>query len=111
MVLLWHTQVEHLKNLKLDKAGIAIRRLRENKGIGLNELSESIQWDKSRLSRYENNQVGLSLEAIEIIASGLDLPPVYIIIECLKEIYPHLIEPGNKTGLLLKSLAKEVLKG
>ena len=95
-------------SFKLHPAGSAIKSLREEKGVSLNALSKKIGWNKSQLSRYENNQIGITNEAIEKIAQGLELPPLYVLFNCLKQIYPDLSEPTHKAGKLIESLIKEL---
>lgn len=72
-------------------------------------LARRIGWDKSRLSRYENSQVGLSVDAIEQIAQALELPPLVVALRCLKHIYPALSDPTKKPGKILERVVAEVL--
>ncbi|SRR6266498_639411 len=88
--------------LKIDGAGEVIRRLREEAGIGLNQLAASLGWDKGRISKYENNHLALALPVIEDIAEAIGLRPEVVVLECLKHRYPTLA--GSKIGHLLASL-------
>lgn len=94
----------------LDSAGEAIRALREQAGLSLTEFANLLGWDKGRLSKYENNQIGLSSAAIEHIAHGLGVEPLYVHIECLKAHYPHLRRSNSKLGSLLDQLVKALCK-
>jgi len=97
------------EKLKLESAGLAIRQLREERKLSLDALAGRIGWDKGRLSRYENDRVGLSTGAIEHIAQGLELPSIVVLVHCLKHIYPALAEANSPKGKLLDRLVKEVL--
>jgi len=94
----------------LDSAGEAIRALREQAGLSLTELADRLGWDKGRLSKYENNQLGMSRVVIEQIANALGLESLYVHIECLKVHYPHLRRPNSKLGVLLDQLVNELCR-
>jgi transcriptional regulator with XRE-family HTH domain len=96
--------------IKFDSLGDELRTIREECKIGLNELSEKLNWNKSRLSKYENNKLALTLDAIEQIAQGLGIPSPVIIIRFLKKLYPALSDPKNTESKLLDQLSESLLK-
>lgn len=94
--------------LKIDSAGGAVRALREQAGLSLQELAERVGWDKGRLSKYENNHLGLSLSALDELAAGLGVPSTTLLIDCLKHRYPSLNHPQSRVGRLLDQLTREL---
>lgn len=94
--------------LKIDSTGGAIRALRETAGLSLAELAEKVGWDKGRLSKYENNHLGLSLSVIDEIAAALGLASTTVLISCIKHRYPHLSRPRSRVGKLLDQLDHEL---
>jgi len=62
------------------------------------------------LSKYETNRLGLSLPVIEKIAGALELPPLFVVLQCLKHRYPNLSKPDSKAGQILERLVRELSK-
>jgi transcriptional regulator with XRE-family HTH domain len=96
--------------MRFESLGDELRTIREEYNIGLNELAKKLSWDKSRLSKYENNKVALTLDAIEQIAKGLEIPSPVIVIRFLKKLHPILSDPKNKESKLLDQLSALLLK-
>ena len=94
--------------LSISSAGEAIRSLRKSRGLSLAALSEKVGWDKSRLSRYENNQVAVSVDAIEKIADALEMSPLVATLYCLRTVYPILADPSNEPSRLFGRLTEEL---
>lgn len=92
--------------IKIDGAGDAIRTLREASGLTLQGLAERVGWDRGRLSKYENNRLGLSISVIEEIARALGEPSLAVVLLCLKQRYPEL--SNSKAGKLVEQLVEEV---
>ena len=92
------------REVTIPSAGDAIRALREQAGLSLQELADRVGWDKSRLSKYENNRLALALPAIDAIAHGLDLAPAAVVYHCLKHRYPALTLADSESGQLLSQL-------
>ena len=82
--------------------------LREKAGLSLQQLSDRIGADKSSLSKYENNQLAMSMRTIERIAEGLNLAPLVVLLECLRHRYPALRSSKSKVGGLVQQLVTEL---
>lgn len=95
---------------KIEFAGEVVRRLREHAGLSLSELAERAGIDKSSLSKYENNQLAMSLRVVERIAEGLKTPPLVVIFECLKQRYPNLRGAKSKVAGLVEQLVTELTR-
>jgi transcriptional regulator with XRE-family HTH domain len=89
-------------------AGGAIRNLRKKAGWSLAQMAERLGWDKGRLSRYENNRVGISRKVVEEIARALGKPPEVVMLYCLQHTYPQLSLDGSDIGRLLRELVSEI---
>jgi transcriptional regulator with XRE-family HTH domain len=96
--------------IKFKSVGSELRAIRVEYKMGLNELAKKIKWNKSRLSRYENNQLSLTLDAIDQIAKGLQIPSPVLVIRFIKKLYPILSKPGGSETKLLDELSKSLLK-
>ena len=95
---------------RIESAGEAVRALREQAGLSLRELAERLGWDKGRLSKYENNQLAMSLPVIEQIAEGLGRAPLVVLLHCLKHRYPALSRANSKVRSLVEQLVTELSK-
>jgi len=95
---------------KIESAGAVIRRVREEVGFSLSELADRVGMDKSSLSKYENDQLSMSLPVLDRIAEGLGIPPLVLLFECLKHRYPMLRRSGSKIGGLVESLVSELTR-
>jgi len=89
---------------RLAGAGRAIRALREAAGLSLRDLAARLHWDKGRLSKYENDQLALSISVIEDLARVLGQRPEVVVLYCLKQRYPKLSLAGSEIGTLLDEL-------
>ena len=74
----------------------------EEAALSLSEMAKRLDWDKGRLSKYENNQLGISLSVAEEIAKVLKKRPETVVLLCLKEHYPKLKK--SETGEILDAL-------
>ena len=97
-----------MNQLKINGAGRAIRRLREEAGCSLTRLAKKLRWNKARLWKYEQNTLGLSLPAMHAIAKALGERPEVVVLQCLKEVYPKLRSRRTKAGRLVKSLIEAI---
>jgi transcriptional regulator with XRE-family HTH domain len=61
--------------LLLARFGKHVRRLREQKGLSLRELSYSCNIDNSKISKIENGQINITVLTVLELASGLEIPP------------------------------------
>lgn len=96
------------RNIQISSAGQAIRSLRVAQKLSLHQLADRIGWDKARLSKYENNKLGLSLAVIEELATGLECEPLFLVLTCLKHRYPELSRKGSKIGHTLDKLVRQL---
>ena len=93
---------------KIESAGGAIRALREERSLSLTDLAAKLKWDKGRLSKYENNQLAMSLPVLDLIAKALDLPPLVVLLHCLKHRYPMLRRRDNRVAQLVEQIVHEL---
>ena len=96
--------------LKFETLGDELRTIREECKVSLSELARKINWNKGRLSKYEKNKIALTVDAIEQIAQGLQIPSPVIVIRFLKKLYPVLSNPQNHEAKLLDQLSDSLLK-
>jgi len=75
--------------------------------LSLNAIAARVGWDKTRLSKYENDHIGMSVSVIAQIARAMDLSPLAVIIDCLRCAHPDLTSESSKAGTLLNRLADE----
>jgi transcriptional regulator with XRE-family HTH domain len=100
---------KHVRDeLHVTSAGEAIRSLRLQAGLSLNDLAGRLGWDKGRLSKIENGHLALTLSVIEKIAEALDQSPLSIVVACLRERYPDLASRNSKAGRILDDLTREL---
>ena len=62
----------------------------------------------SSLSKYETDQLSMSLPVLDRIAEGLGIAPVALLLECLKHRYPNLSSPKSRVGVLMTKLVQEL---
>jgi transcriptional regulator with XRE-family HTH domain len=86
-------------------AGAVLRRHRLLADLTLESLAERAGMEKSQLSKYEANKVGLSDEKLATLAKALGIPPETLAYECLIEIKPNL--KSRPIGRLLGTLAQK----
>ncbi len=87
-----------------------IKHLRQEKNISLRQLESETKISRSLLSRYENGQLSISIDSLEAIAKVLELPVPYLIIELLKNKYPHLADKNNNISNILNDLSTALLQ-
>ncbi len=97
-----------MAEIKIEGAGAAIRSLRRKKGLSIRELAERLSWDRGRLSRYENDRLALSLNAIQQIAESLGEPPEALVLECLTVVHKDL--GSSAIGRTLGAIVSEIRK-
>jgi transcriptional regulator with XRE-family HTH domain len=87
-------------------AGSTLRRLRNEAGLTQAEVASRLGWDKTRLSKYENGRLQMSIRVIEEIATALGFKPEAVILELLTVRYPSLkrTKAGKLTTQLLEQL-------
>ncbi|NCI50500.1 helix-turn-helix domain-containing protein [Sediminibacterium roseum] len=59
----------------LQKFGAHIRRLREDKGLSLRELSYACNIDNSKISKIEQGRINVTVLTVLDLSAGLELPP------------------------------------
>jgi len=101
-----HWVIHVTRDLYIRSAGAVIREQRERAGLTLSALADRIGWNRSRLHKYENNDLALSFEAIEELARGLGQPPLALVLECLRFRFPQLRDEKSKTAKLLRQLVE-----
>lgn len=92
----------------MDSAGHCLKRLRQEKGFSLRRLEDASGISRGLLSRYENNLVNIEFDTLTKIAKALDVSPLMIIMEWLKQKQPELKDVNSKAGKLLSELSKEL---
>jgi transcriptional regulator with XRE-family HTH domain len=70
------------ESFKIGPAGEVLRALRGEAGLSQPELAEKLGWDPTRLSKYENNRLMLSLDVIDKIARALGVPAEAVVLRC-----------------------------
>ena len=98
----------HKQVLRIEGAGSAIKQIRVKSGHTLQAAADRLRWHKSRLVKYENNRLGLSLAVIEELAGVYEVPPLVIAFRCLQHVYPALQSPRSKPRGILENLIKEL---
>lgn len=95
--------------LTLDNAGSTIRRLRAEAALTQTELAERLGWDKTRVSKYENGRLQMSVAVIEEMAAAMGYRPEVVIIEILSDRYTSLKKSaaGKIVSRLLNELGKK----
>jgi transcriptional regulator with XRE-family HTH domain len=96
--------------LKLDSIGSYLRELREALGLSLSELTSRLKWDKSRLSRIENELVTPTLSDLEEIALAIRQDPVVVLLYCLRKRYSTLVLSGSEIGIVVDDLVANLKK-
>lgn len=99
-------QEKNPKNIKLRSAGSVVRRIREERGWTVEELARKLKWNKSRLSRYENDVTPLSMDILERIASALEMSPVVLVGFYLNKHYPQLRRRNSAAWKAIEDLMK-----
>lgn len=92
----------------MDSAGHCLKRLRQEKGFSLRRLEDASGISRGLLSRYENNLVNIEFDTLTKIAKALDVSPLMIIMEWLKQKQPELKDVNSKAGKLLSELSEEL---
>jgi len=82
--------------------GGRLRQLRQEKGMTLRELAESVGKSESYLSRVENGQINLSLSTLKLIADQLGRPIVHLLENEIPEV-GGLIRCGQHRRLVVSS--------
>ncbi len=58
----------------LDRVGLRIRRLRDERGLTQRQLAEAVSLEPESISRAEAGAISLSLTSLAGVAAGLDVP-------------------------------------
>ncbi|MCH8804914.1 MAG: helix-turn-helix transcriptional regulator [Planctomycetes bacterium] len=93
---------------RIDSSGGVIRARRQRARLSLQKLADRLGWDKSRLSKYENNRVAVSSEVIEQIAEALGILPEELALDCLKCRYEALNHSDSEPARLLEKLLESL---
>ncbi len=95
-----------MAEVKLVDSSECIRSLREQAGIELSRLSETIGVHKSTLNKMEQGKLGISLPLLDKISEALDTKPELIIMLCFKAEYPSLM--SKSLGRELRSIIEQI---
>ena len=95
--------------VRLKSAGEVIRSLRQERGLSIRALASQLHWDKSRISKYENNAIAMSTDVIEKLAGAFGLPPLALLLRCIRHVHPELKDADNEAGLLLTRMEAAVI--
>ncbi len=94
--------------VKLLGAGEFIRGLRDEVGISLRELAEELNVNRGTISRWESDDLAISLDSLEAIADALGKPRQEVAMRCLRYSletrYPDLANEGTRPGKLVAEL-------
>ena len=77
----------------------------------LEGLARKLNWNKGRLSKYENDRLGMSLSVLDKIAKALGEWTEVLVLLCLKQQYPKLSRPDSEAGQLLDALVDKLGEG
>jgi transcriptional regulator with XRE-family HTH domain len=94
------------RTVGMERMGLAVRSLRKKAGLSLRLAADRVGTSKSLLSRIENDAVPLSLSMTERIARALDMRPEALILYCLQQKYPGLMD--SAVGQELRILNEEL---
>ena len=97
-------------DLKMNGSGHVLRQMRDEAGVSLRELAEKLDWNQGTLSKYENNQLGLSLEVAEQIADALGCSREELAVRCLQARYNTLAKSTTNVGKLAYNLVEALAK-
>src|SRR5687768_10898334 len=95
-----------MNDFRLKGSGQVLRQVRDEAGVSLRELAERLGWSQGTLSKYETNQLGVSLEIVDQIADAIGCSREELALRCLKERYSSLANSSTKVGKLANSLVK-----
>ena len=92
--------------------GAYIRYIRQQKEFSLSQLAYETKISKSTLSKYENDQVPVPMDALDTIAKALGKWPEVVALSCIRLRYSLLSKGAaakslNYTIKLVKDLADE----
>ena len=87
------------KDLKIEGAGSVLTELRGT--YTLEEFADRLGWDRSRLWKYENNKLGLSIDVLEHVARVTGQRAELLAFRCLQQRYPNLRSSRSEVGRLL----------
>ena len=76
--------------VKLSNVGAALSQLRKQAGFSISEMAKQLGWSKGRISKYENDELGVTTTVLEELAKGLGMEPEVVILFCLNHKYPKL---------------------
>jgi DNA-binding Xre family transcriptional regulator len=60
---------------RLEKFGLHLKKLREEKGLSIRELASHCDVDYGKISKLENNKANLTVTTLIELAIGLDVHP------------------------------------
>jgi transcriptional regulator with XRE-family HTH domain len=85
------------------QVGARIRELRLERGMSLAQLADASALSKGHLSSVEHGLAAITIQTIERLARGFDLPPLYVL------TFPGDDERAH-TAELLRSLTNEQVR-
>lgn len=88
--------------------GGILRQYRQGRSIALGVMEHVVGRDKSLLSRYENDQVGVTLDLLDDYAKATATPCEELVLNCLRVRYPIFNDPQTAVGKAFEELLKTV---
>jgi transcriptional regulator with XRE-family HTH domain len=95
-------------DIRLTGSGAVLRELREEAKLGLREAAERLGWDPGLLSKYETNQVGVTLESVESIAELVGRSKEAVVLQCLRSRYESFSKANTPIGKALGELLEKL---
>ncbi|UQA54555.1 helix-turn-helix domain-containing protein [Polyangium aurulentum] len=85
------------------QVGARIRELRHERGMSLADLADASELSKGHLSSVEHGLAAITIQTIERLAYGFDVPPLYLLTFAGDDERAHVAE-------LLRQLSNEQVR-
>ncbi|UQA60133.1 helix-turn-helix domain-containing protein [Polyangium aurulentum] len=74
------------------QVGARIRELRNERGMSLADLADASELSKGHLSSVEHGLAAITIQTIERLARGFDIPPLYLLTFSAEDERAHTTE-------------------
>jgi transcriptional regulator with XRE-family HTH domain len=74
------------------QVGARIRELRHERGMSLAQLADASELSKGHLSSVEHGLAAITIQTIERLANGFDVPPLYLLTFAAEDERAHVAE-------------------
>jgi transcriptional regulator with XRE-family HTH domain len=74
------------------QVGARIRELRHERGMSLADLADASELSKGHLSSVEHGLAAITIQTIERLARGFDVPPLYLLTFASEDERAHTAE-------------------